>query len=85
LPQGAILNVSGGYVRYTGGTVHTTRLIGADGRLYNVADADPMMSYLGIYGGYTPRRNSLPVISALVARWSIIRAPGLHRWSRAPT
>src|SRR5262249_32588233 len=32
VPQGATINVSGGYVRYTEGMVPVTRLIGADGR-----------------------------------------------------
>src|SRR5262249_32611601 len=36
LPQGVTIDVSGGYVHYTGGLVQTTRLIGANGHLYNI-------------------------------------------------
>ncbi|MBV8510594.1 MAG: filamentous hemagglutinin N-terminal domain-containing protein, partial [Xanthobacteraceae bacterium] len=57
---GAVINVSGGYVQYLGGTINTTRLIGADGRIYNIGDADPNVAYLGLLTGFTvdhPRWN----------------------------
>ncbi len=37
---GSVLNVSGGYVQYSGGMVNTTRLLGSDGRMYNIGKAD---------------------------------------------
>ncbi|WP_072389324.1 filamentous haemagglutinin family protein [Hyphomicrobium sp. CS1BSMeth3] len=61
VPQGAAVNLSGGFINYTGGTVPTTHLLGADGRVYNIADADPMMKYVAIYDGFT--RHS--------ARWGV--------------
>ncbi|WP_165187857.1 filamentous haemagglutinin family protein [Caulobacter soli] len=50
LVPGGTLDVSGGYTQYLGGSVQTTRLIGADGRIYNAATADPLMTYVGFAG-----------------------------------
>jgi filamentous hemagglutinin family protein len=50
---GAVVNSSGGYVTYTGGSVATTRLIGSDGRIYDIGHADPNISYVGIAGQFT--------------------------------
>lgn len=51
--QGSLLDVSGGSVRYSDGWVNTTRLRGADGRIYDIADATPDRVYVGFAGGYT--------------------------------
>src|SRR5262249_13776191 len=53
VPDGVTINVSGGYVSYTGGMVETTRLLGADGHIYDIAKADPLISYVGIAGRFT--------------------------------
>lgn len=45
---GSIVNLSGGYVTYLGGAVDTTRLIGADGRFYDIGRADPTIAYVGL-------------------------------------
>lgn len=50
---GAIIDVSGGWLRYAGGTVRTTRLVTADGKLVDIGDADPDTIYAGIYKGFT--------------------------------
>lgn len=50
---GSVLNVAGGSVTFLPGMVNTTRLIGADGRIYSMANADPNMTYLGIAGQFT--------------------------------
>jgi filamentous hemagglutinin family protein len=50
---GSIINLMGGYVEYLGGMVNTTRLIGSDGRIYNIGSANPDISYLGIAGQFT--------------------------------
>uniref|UniRef100_Q07N90 Filamentous haemagglutinin family outer membrane protein n=1 Tax=Rhodopseudomonas palustris (strain BisA53) TaxID=316055 RepID=Q07N90_RHOP5 len=49
---GSVINVSGGYVTYTGGVMKTTRLIGSDGRLYAIGSADPALAYR-VAGGFT--------------------------------
>jgi filamentous hemagglutinin family protein len=51
--EGSRLNVDGGFAHYLGGFLPTTRLIGADGRVYDIGDADPNMTYVGIAGEYT--------------------------------
>ncbi|WP_400768661.1 filamentous haemagglutinin family protein [Methylosinus sporium] len=48
---GSIVDLSGGYVTYTGSAVNTTRLIGADGRFYDIGGADPTIRYVGVAAG----------------------------------
>lgn len=50
---GSVINVAGGNVTFLPGTVSTTKLLGADGRLYSMANADPNRVYLGIAGHFT--------------------------------
>lgn len=50
---GSVMNVAGGSVKFLPGMVNTTRLAGSDGRIYNVAKADPNMTYLGIIGQFS--------------------------------
>ncbi|MGF6312177.1 filamentous hemagglutinin family protein [Bradyrhizobium sp. i1.8.4] len=47
---GATINVSAGYVQYAGGMISTTRLLGADGRIYDIGRADPSIAYVGVSG-----------------------------------
>ncbi|PPU67276.1 hypothetical protein XpiCFBP4643_15905 [Xanthomonas pisi] len=51
-PQ-AQVQLDGGYLRTEGGMVETARLLGADGRLHDLASADPTLRYLGIAGTQT--------------------------------
>ncbi len=51
--HGSLLDVDGGYIHYLGGMIGTTRLTGADGHLYDAADADPNVTYIGIAGQFT--------------------------------
>ncbi|UPJ52707.1 filamentous hemagglutinin family protein [Bradyrhizobium sp. 200] len=50
---GSILDVSGGSVRYADGWVKTTKLLGADGRVYDIGDARPDQAYVAFAGGFT--------------------------------
>lgn len=58
--SGASINVSGGAWNYAGGTLQSSYLVGADGRLYNLATANPALAYSGVlnptyqqtYNGY---------------------------------
>ncbi|WP_375595218.1 filamentous hemagglutinin family protein [Algihabitans albus] len=45
--EGSILDVSGGSVAYRAGFVQTTRLVGADGRIYGLHEAQPDMVFVG--------------------------------------
>nr|WP_246563558.1 filamentous haemagglutinin family protein [Bradyrhizobium liaoningense] len=58
---GSVMNVAGGSVKFQPGMVNTTRLIGSDGRIYNIAKADPNMTYVGIAGQFTVKH----------ARWGV--------------
>ncbi|WP_152613500.1 two-partner secretion domain-containing protein, partial [Inquilinus limosus] len=44
--DGAAINVSGGQVRYRGGWLDTTQLVGADGRVYDISQASPDIQYV---------------------------------------
>ncbi|MGO1072792.1 filamentous haemagglutinin family protein [Lysobacter sp. CA199] len=50
---GSNVHLDGGYVHYLGGTIASRRLVGMDGRLYDLADADPNIAYRGFAGDYT--------------------------------
>jgi filamentous hemagglutinin family protein len=50
---GSVINLTGGYTDFLGGMIHTTVLLGADGRRYGVGNADPNMTYVGIAGQFT--------------------------------
>jgi hypothetical protein len=48
LKPGSLVNVSGGWSRYSGGSFATTKLYSADGRFVDIADATPDQLYTGI-------------------------------------
>ena len=50
--SGAELNLDGGYVAYQPGWITTPNLLASDGRVYNIADADPNLDYVGFAGEY---------------------------------
>ncbi|WP_441276644.1 filamentous hemagglutinin family protein [Tardiphaga sp. 172_B4_N1_3] len=51
--SGSLLDVSGGSVRYSDGWIKTTKLIGADGRVYDIGQARPDQAYVAFAGGFT--------------------------------
>ena len=51
--SGALLDISGGRINYAGGDVATTQVLGADGRLYDIADADRDREYTQLVDSYT--------------------------------
>jgi len=58
---GSQLRLDGGYLNYLPGWVQTPNLLGADGRIYNIDNADPNMSYVGFAGQYADNH----------ARWGV--------------
>lgn len=48
---GARVDVSGGQVRYQDGYLTPSALLGADGRVYDIGDADPLREYVGVLDG----------------------------------
>lgn len=56
---GAVINVSGGLIQYTGARISTTQLVGSDGRRYDIGSANPFLTNT-IQTGFTvthPRWN----------------------------
>ncbi|MGO4702976.1 filamentous haemagglutinin family protein [Dyella sp. 2RAB6] len=51
--SGSQLNLDGGFLSYQAGWIETPNLLGANGRIYDIAAADPDMSYVGYAGQYT--------------------------------
>jgi len=51
--NGSTMNVSGGWLDYQSGIVSTTRLLGTDGHLYDIANANPNLTYVGVAGSIT--------------------------------
>ncbi len=49
--ENAVIDVSGGAVRYQDGYLNTTQLI-SQGKVYDIGDADPNRAYDGIFGVY---------------------------------
>jgi filamentous hemagglutinin len=60
--KGASLNVSGGSTSYIGGVMQTSYLVGADGRLYPIATANPLMTYVGVLN---------PTLSQTFNNWGV--------------
>ena len=58
----AQLDISGGSIRYLDGYVRTTRVVGADGRIYDVGSAPADQIYVGLAGGF----------SRISAHWGIV-------------
>jgi hypothetical protein len=72
--SGASLKVSGGSTTYTGGVMQTSYLIGANGKLYPIATANPLMSYVGVLN---------PTFSQTYNKWGvkdILPTPGLSTY-----
>ena len=52
LQQGSLVDVSGGWINYTGGLVHTTQVI-SGGNVFDISQATPDRVYAGIVNGFT--------------------------------
>ena len=50
--SGAQVNLGGGYIAYQAGWVTTPNLLASNGRIYNIATADPNLTYVGFAGEY---------------------------------
>ncbi|SFS13496.1 filamentous hemagglutinin family N-terminal domain-containing protein [Dyella sp. OK004] len=53
LRSGSQVNLNGGFLSYQPGWVETPNLLGANGRVYDIAAADPDMTYVGFAGQFT--------------------------------
>ena len=71
---GASINVSGGHTTYQGGSIQTTALIGANGNLYDIGSANPLLTYTGVVN---------PTFTQLYDKWGVqevIPTPGLSHY-----
>ncbi len=74
LTSGASINVSGGYTTYEGGAIQTTKLVGANGLLYDIGTANPLLTYTGVVN---------PSFTQTYDKWGIqdvIPTPGLSQY-----
>ena len=51
--RGAEIDISGGQVRFESGVIASSQLIAEDGTLVDVSDADPNLTYIGVFSGAT--------------------------------
>ena len=71
---GASINVSGGATTYQAGTIQTTTLIGANGKLYNIGSASPLQTYTGLIN---------PTLTQTYDKWGVqevVPTPGLSQY-----
>ena len=55
--RGAVFNISGGSLDYAAGWIHSTNLIGSDGRRYSVDKAPGDMRFVGFAGSFSRTHN----------------------------
>ena len=60
--KGAGLDVSGGSTTYAGGVLQTSYLVGANGQLYPIATANPLLTYVGVVN---------PTFSQTYDKWGV--------------
>jgi filamentous hemagglutinin len=71
---GASINVSGGATTYLGGSIQTTQLVGANGQLYDIGSANPLLTYTGVVN---------PTLTQSFDKWGvqeIVPTPGLSHF-----
>lgn len=68
--QGSLLDVSGGSFRYQDGMVRSTKLLGADGRIYDISSATPDRVYVGFAGGFTRTHSNWGKSDSWSTPWS---------------
>jgi filamentous hemagglutinin len=72
--QGSSINVSGGKTIYDGGSMQTTQLLGANGRLYDIGSASQLMTYTGVVN---------PTFTQNYDKWgvqTVVTTPGLGHY-----
>ncbi|MDY6948237.1 MAG: filamentous hemagglutinin N-terminal domain-containing protein, partial [Pseudomonadota bacterium] len=65
LNRGSTVDVSGGSITHADGYINTSGVLGADGRLYDIADAAPDREYVGVTGSGT--------LTTFDRRWGVMR------------
>lgn len=65
LDTGSTIDISGGSITYAGGYIDTSSVLGADGKVYDIADATADREYVGVTGGGT--------YTVVDERWGVTR------------
>jgi len=71
---GASINVSAGSTTYLGGTIQTTKLVGANGQVYDIGSANPLLTYVGVIN---------PTFTQTYNKWGVqdvVPTPGLSQY-----
>jgi len=74
MAKGTSVDVSGGKTTYDGGNIQTTMLVGTSGKLYDIATADPLLTYTGVVN---------PTFAQTYDQWGvkeIIATPGFSHY-----
>jgi len=74
LTSGTSVDVSAGYTTYLAGSIQTTKLVGANGQLYDIGSASPLLTYTGVVN---------PTFTQSYDKWGIqevIATPGLSTY-----
>lgn len=53
LNPSAQIDISGGVIHYLGGLINTTKLVDSEGRIYDIATANPLHRYTQIFGKFS--------------------------------
>ncbi len=71
--QGVRFNIAGGSVNYDGGWIYSSKLIGADGRIYSFDNAPASMRFVAAAGGFVRTHNIQGKVSdQLTEVWSTV-------------
>src|SRR3984957_911983 len=74
MAPGASIKVSGGETMYDAGVIQTTKLVGANGQLYDIGSANPLMTYSGVVN---------PTFTETFDKWgvqSVVSTPGMMHY-----
>jgi filamentous hemagglutinin len=74
MAPGASINVSGGQTTYDAGVIQTTKLVGANGQLYDIGTANPLLTYTGVVN---------PTFTETFNKWgvqSVVPTPGMSQY-----
>ena len=78
---GSVIDLSGGSIRYKDGWIATSRLLGADGRIYDIGNAMPDQLYIALADGFTRHHARWGVTET----WSSPLGRGGRRYERGYT
>lgn len=79
--RGSTFNISGGAVRYQGGYVQQTMLLGSDGRIYSADNAPANLTYVAVANGFIVNHAHWGVVEVYLSPFG----KGSSRWENGYT